>query len=355
MSILHSGTALQVAGLQPGVSPPPRGTSQTELARGQFVLQDVEGDDALQQGKASTIVARVGSSSWAIDPGSGVLRLGELSFAFSLPAHPTHQLVLILSADTQPEAVGLLEAILESVALYTEAHRALGDGDVKAGEARKAAELAASAQEAAAAPPFRYESRAARGVQRAASSAASGVMVSAVWACDMMQSTSKRWRQGDPAPQPVRFSAGFHRRLKRTADTAQWASRATHVAGSGLGWLASRVLGAGLWLAGLTRSTGAPPGAARETTHAAAIGIDQVWETLEEAGCLVLTTAKASATEVAQHKYGAEAAEAAASGMRAAVCSVETVVNMSGRATARRAARATARDVLRKVAATKVG
>jgi uncharacterized Zn-binding protein involved in type VI secretion len=238
--------------------------------------------------------------------------------------------------------------------MYKEAPREAlaADGRALAGEAAAAAALARAESAPAGPPPPpltptpQYSTRAAQGVHAAASSAATGVAAGAV------ARASPRWRQGEPTAQPLRASPGLQRRMDRTARAAKLASRATHKVGKGLGWAGAKVLGAALWALGFSRPLreGGRPGAAREAAQAAAAGVVAVWESLEAAGYLVLTSARDAAAAVARHRLGPEAGEVARSGLTAAAYAGDAVVNVSGRAAAREGAKRTARGVLRQVA-----
>ncbi len=60
--------------------------------------------------------AQVGGFAWDVQPSTQALRVGELTFVFSTPLAGVCY-ALTLGADTPPEAVGILEAVLENVAL----------------------------------------------------------------------------------------------------------------------------------------------------------------------------------------------------------------------------------------------
>lgn len=71
-------------------------------------------------GEMAQVQARVGSTAWLIQPGAQTLTAGQLTFVFSVseaPAAPRNY-TLVLAADTEPEAVGILEAILEELSVH---------------------------------------------------------------------------------------------------------------------------------------------------------------------------------------------------------------------------------------------
>lgn len=336
------------------------GRTSHRVAHGAFQLLDVEGPKA----GVDAVVAQVGALAWTVGPGSGAVRVGELSFAFSHPDHPfEQQFVVVLSSDTDPQAVGLLEALLESVCQFKEAAGTIENPKAQQGEAAAAGALATEPPAAAAPPPAagtvaiaaaplaaapQYGSVAAQRVQRMAISASSGIMLAAMRATEAMQCASDKLRQGPATSQPLELSPGFVRRMEGTARAAKWASRATHKVGKGLGWLGSRALGGALWVFGLNRPL--RPGEQPGVVSATAVGISEVWEALEQAGYLVLTSARDSAAAVAAHRYGEQAGAATHHGMNAAVYSGDTLTNLSGRAAAREGAKAVGRDVLRRMA-----
>lgn len=87
------------------------GPQQALLAEGPFSIASLEAP-----GSTAKIIAAVGHFSWELQPASQTLKVGELSYVFSTP---TPQLFyhVTLGAATEPEAVGVLEAVLENLTL----------------------------------------------------------------------------------------------------------------------------------------------------------------------------------------------------------------------------------------------
>jgi hypothetical protein len=62
------------------------------------------------------LMAQVGEVSWDVLATSQALKAGELTYIFSTPAKGVFY-ALTLGAATEPEAVGVVEAVLENVTL----------------------------------------------------------------------------------------------------------------------------------------------------------------------------------------------------------------------------------------------
>ncbi len=316
------------------------------LAHGAFALRDVE----RAAGAPSAVVASVGGIEWEVRADAAVLREGEFTFAFAAPRPgEACAYVLLLASTTDVAAVGILEAVLESVTpLYAEASKALLE-DAGA----QAAELAAAEAVAAAAPrlPARFAAGAARGLELGAAGAASGILASAGWTAGAIDAAGARLRAGAPTARPVQLSDGFRRRLARTARLARWTARRAHGLAGALAWAGGKLAGAAQWALGLDKplAPGAAPSAARDTAAAAAAGAGAVWEALEDAGRLVLASAKDASTGVAAHHYGPDAAAAAREGFGAATAALDAATALGPRRVLREAARRTARDALRRM------
>jgi hypothetical protein len=57
-------------------------------------------------------------TQWEIKPTSQTLKGGSLTYIFSTEEDPALFYAVTLAADTTPEAVGVLEAVLEAASLY---------------------------------------------------------------------------------------------------------------------------------------------------------------------------------------------------------------------------------------------
>lgn len=69
-------------------------------------------------GEMAQVQAQVGSTAWLVQPGAQTLTAGQQTFVFSVSEAPAAPLTLVLAADTEPEAVGILEAILEELSVH---------------------------------------------------------------------------------------------------------------------------------------------------------------------------------------------------------------------------------------------
>jgi hypothetical protein len=151
-----------------------QGEAQELVDTGAFTVSTVDEQGA---GAECAIVARVGATRWRVLPSTATLQAGQLTFLFSLPEdaqqpqrpqQPQPFYSVTLAADTPPEAVGVVEAVLEGVSVHRQSPRLLGDRAAQAGEAELAAQAAAASS---------YQHRTARGISQASAGVASGILV----------------------------------------------------------------------------------------------------------------------------------------------------------------------------------
>lgn len=292
------------------------------------------------------IVAAVGGVSWRLDRETPSMRLGELTFAFQDTENPNSQLVVMFPANTSPELIGTLEAILEEVSMYRE----LVEEDEARSEERQSAEsIAGQALENQVAEL--YSSKTATRISRVATAAASGISSSALWASDAMSRASGKLISGaEPTDKPVKLPIGMKSTLRVGARSAKWAAHTLNKVGDGLGWLGMKTAGGILKATGLENpEEGSHKHEWKQTAQAAAVGASHVWQSLEEAGYLVVTSARDNVAVVAKHKYGDEVADATKHSMNAAVYSVDAATALSARAVARRAAKKAAKGALQRM------
>lgn len=116
---------------------------------------------------------------------------------------------------------------------------------------------------------------------------------------------------------------------------------------NGVTWVGESTANGARWMTRLGRKPAVnQSGPVGETTQAAAAGAARIWEALEEAGQIVLTSARNNALTVTEHRYGSDAAQVAKHGMDAVVHTGGAVASFSARAIARKAAKKTAKRVL---------
>ncbi|KAL4437812.1 hypothetical protein ABPG77_005724 [Micractinium sp. CCAP 211/92] len=294
---------------QPG--PYPEGYQPPESGGGRGSASNKGGSDSEGEaagGKsrgASRIVAAVGGTAWELLPASQTLKVGELTFVFSLPGQDVFYTV-VLAADTEEEAVGMLEAILEGVTVYRESEALLGDAEAAAGEA-------ALAEHA-------YRSSVARGVHSASRALAGGLLATATYAQGGISKGAAYFTPAEPTATPLSVSPGLKKRFRQTERLAGSAASLVNSAVSGLAWAGSKVAGGVLWLTGADKpiEAGENAGMLREVGHAAVVGFTEVWDSMEEAGRQVLLSARDNTASVVRQRYGEDAAEVSVNSMTAA-------------------------------------
>lgn len=267
------------------------------IASGSFALCEVRRPG----GEPSTITAEVGATVWALAAEDPIMRLGDYSYAFSATARAGFY-VMVLSSATEPEALGILEALFQALAVYQDAPNALPDLAAQMGDASAADEVAeqlggGASQGAAQRSPTAL--------------AAHGGMVTAL--AEASTTANRRRRpsggagEGDLNPLA---SPGFRLRLTLVARQAKAASKSQ----TALGKVAA--------LLKLSKPREGGPS-------------QRQWQSLEQAGLLVLLAARQKAEE----REGAS-------------MSAGTIGRMleGGGILARRASRDAARQLLRQMA-----
>lgn len=293
-----------------------------------------------------TILASVGTFTWVLTPTTPSMRLGELTFAFQDMENPENQLVLLFPVSTPPESIGTLEAILEEVTEYREL---IVEEDAVSDDRQNAESIAGQALDQQMGDL--YSSKSAKAVAKIATATASGITSSALWAADAMGRASQRFvAASEPTQKPVKLPFGMKSVLHLGAKSAKWTAKTLNKAGDGIGWAGSKTASGIMKMTGLQNPPeGTHRATLRQTTSAAAVGASHIWQTLEEAGYLVVTSARDNVANVTKHKYGEDAAEAAKHSMNAAVYTVDAATALSPRAVARRAAKQTAKGFLKQM------
>lgn len=306
------------------------------VAEGPFSIYTVE------VAGETKIRAQVGSVSWDVLPTSQTLKAGEQTYIFTTAIKGVFY-ALTLGAATEPEALGIVEAVLENVTLLKESERLMQDPAAQEGEA-------------ALAKGVTYKFALARGVHKASSSIASGLMVGATYVSGSFDKAASYLRTGEATNQPMQLSDGFKRRIDQTTYAAQLLSKAANSVVGGLAWIGGKVAGGVLWAIGADKplepgQENGPMGLMREMSHATVSGFTEVWDSMENAGHLVLTTARDSTAKVVEHRYGAEAGAATAQSMTAAGYATDAVWStrrIGVRTVAKAAAKKTAKGVIKK-------
>ncbi|KAL4419692.1 hypothetical protein ABPG75_006790 [Micractinium tetrahymenae] len=299
---------------------------------------DSEGEAGGGGRQASRIVAAVGGTAWELLPASQTLKAGALTFVFNLPGQDAFYTV-VLASDTEEEAVGMLEAILESVTVYRESEVLLGDAEAAAGEA-------ALAEHA-------YRSSLAQGVHRASRALAGGLLATATYAQGGISRGAAYFTPQEPTTSPLTVSPGLKKRFRQTERLAGSAASLVNSAVSGLAWAGSKVAGGVLWLTGADKplEAGEEAGVMREVSHAAVVGFTEVWDSMEDAGRLVLLSARDNTASVVRQRYGEDAAEVSVHSMTAAGHGTDAwfaVRKLGVKTVAKSAAKKTAKGVIHK-------
>ncbi|KAI7839216.1 hypothetical protein COHA_007029 [Chlorella ohadii] len=245
-----------------------------------------------------------------------------------------------LASDTEAEAVGMLEAILEAASIYRESEALLSSAEAAAGEAALASRCA-------------YKSGLARGVHTASRKVAGGLLASATYASNSISRGASYFTPAQPTATPVAISPGIKKRFAQTARLAGYASKAVNSAVSGLAYVGAKVAGGVLWVAGANKplKPGEEAGTLREVGQAAVLGFTQVWDSMEEAGQTVLLSARDSTAGVMRQRYGPDAEEVSVHSMNAAGYTAEAAFSarkIGVKTVAKAAAKKTAKGVIHK-------
>ncbi|KAI3425125.1 hypothetical protein D9Q98_008897 [Chlorella vulgaris] len=289
----------------------------------------------------SSIVAAVGDYSFNIRAASQTLKVGEVTFVFSTEEKDVY-LSVTLAADTDADALGMLEAILESMSVYRESEKLLADPAAQAGEAVIA--------------DHAYRSSLAKNVHNMSKKLASGLLASATYASAGLSKGAAYFTPAEATATPVVVSASLKNRIRQTESMAKYTAKAVNSAVSGLAWVGAKVAGGLLWMVGADKPTqpGEEEGTLREVSRAALLGFTEVWDGLEDAGRVVLVSARDNTAQVVRQRYGEDAAEATTHSMNTAGHSADAVYavrKIGVKTVAKSAAKRTAKGVIQKWAA----
>ncbi|KAL4425230.1 hypothetical protein ABPG75_009246 [Micractinium tetrahymenae] len=300
----------------------------------------------LYQGKADAaadpasseagIVLTVGGVSWELQPARQTLKVGDLSYVFSTSERGTYYTVTLASGSDE-EAVALLEAVLAGASIYRESQVLLSDAQVAAGDAALSRAL--------------YRSSLAQGVHVSSRMLASGLKAAAGLAsAGISRGAAAMAVRQQAAGVPVEVSPTTKKRLQQTEAVASTAAKAANGAVSGLAWAGAKLADGVLWLAGANKPRSKEAGTLRELSHAALAGFTEVWEAMEDAGRLVLLSARDGVADVVGKKYGPDAAQASMHSMNAAGHSADAMLaarKLGVRTIAKSVAKGTAKGVIR--------
>lgn len=298
--------------------------------------------------KSSKVLSSATSSGAAA---SGNAASGSATPAVVLPKHVSYY-VVTLCEEVDPESLGVLEAVLETVSPYTESEKLveaeqpnlaefamaqdaqrfysssftvpedataavvkpgasqdaetyvpvpLTDGSYELGSQQETQQHAGAPQ---------YTSKKATFIANTSKKMASGIAVAAAWSQTKLQEAGEVSKTKlAPNGQPYEVSEATLKRLQATATAASVASKTAEMVVGGVAAVAAAVGGAVAHKA--TGSKGSDVNSKRSQMASASLqGFAEVWNSMEAAAEMLYIQARDTTATVVEHKYGPSAAEA---------------------------------------------
>mmetsp|Transcript_12420 Transcript_12420/g.37357 ORF Transcript_12420/g.37357 Transcript_12420/m.37357 type:complete len:482 (+) Transcript_12420:144-1589(+) len=263
------------------------------LAQGQLVAYGV-----VYPTGESRMALEVGEARWWLLPDTAALKVAPLSYMFSLPDNKTFYCVTF-AEDTQPEAVGAFEGLVEEVCAYQKSEALLSDPEVAAADFGIAQGLQG----------IKFDNRLANSISSGGARVASGILLAAAGAADKVVAHGQKMQAASPATTTPHAVPGV---VKSGAATVR---SGTKLVSKAAGHVVNAVASVPVFIVDkLTRSKPPAPGeplkpqsAKSQMLTASAVSFTMVYEAMESSAKLVLNGTRTSAAGVVTHKYGPDA------------------------------------------------
>lgn len=293
-----------------------------------------------------TVNARVEAASWPLGLHVASLRFNDTTYTFTIPGAPHIYFCIVLAPDTPADVLELVQEVLQNVTAYhaappipsgpsARAAAAAGEPPVVVGSEAVGTEMVAaeaeprqvSTADKVAAGLMWSGTMLGRGIVTAAHLAGVGLQKGA----DIVVANTRS------LDQPTRVSPETKARLDKALSVANQAAIVS-------GHVVSRALSASTYVAGAVAARVADSSLGRQFSRSNVVGasvqdlrtvglagvdaLDSVYAALADAARLVMQHSSAASTHIIRYRYGAEAGQAARTGMQTAQSALEAGINV---------------------------